>query len=356
MATILVVEDIPENIRLLFVILEDAGFHVLIAQNGEAALERARTAQPDLILLDVMMPGAYDGFETCARLKAAPETRRIPVIFMTALAETNEKIKGFQIGAVDYITKPFEPEEVLVRVKTHLTIQQLQNDLHAKNQELQVKNEMLADREVHLTALVEAKTRKIENITLTLVNALENANFLKDNDTGNHIRRVGEFSALLAEKYGCDRDFVRRIRLYAPLHDVGKIGMPDAILRKNGKFTPEDMQQMQQHVVYGGRLLASDEIDQMAANIALYHHEKWDGSGYVNHLAGEAIPLEARIVALADVYDALSSQRVYKPAFSEEVSNRIIADEAGKHFDPALVELFFAHKAEFEAMRARLSQ
>ncbi|GAK54043.1 response regulator receiver modulated metal dependent phosphohydrolase [Candidatus Moduliflexus flocculans] len=355
MATILVVEDMPENIRLLFTMLEDAGFRVLISQNGESAFERASFAQPDLILLDVMMSGAYDGFETCARLKALPETRQIPVIFMTSLAETSEKIRGFQVGAVDYITKPFEPEEVLARVKTHLTIQQLQNDLCEKNQELQIKNEMLADHEVHLTALVEAKTRKIENITLALINALEHANFLKDNETGNHIRRVGEFSALLAEKYGCDREFVRRIKLYAPLHDVGKIGMPDAILNKTGQFTPDDMQQMQQHVIYGGKLLTSDEIDPMAANIALYHHEKWDGSGYVNHLVGEAIPLEARIVALADVYDALSSQRVYKPAFSDEVSSRIIANEAGKHFDPAFVQLFFAYKAEFEALRARLS-
>jgi putative two-component system response regulator len=344
--TILAVDDNPVNLELLFDLLDNAGFEVLVSQNGQSALKRAKNTHPDIILLDIMMPD-MDGFETCRRLKADETTKDIPIIFMTALSETVDKVRGFALGAVDYITKPIDPEEVLARVNTHLTMQRLQNELKAKNA-------MLADREVHLIKLVEEKTQKIEHITLALVNALENANALNDDETGNHIRRGGAYSAFIAEQYGCDRDFVKRIRLYAPLHDVGKVGLPDALLKKAGKYTAEEFIQMQQHVVLGARLLESEGIDEMARNIALYHHEKWDGTGYVNRLAGEDIPLEARIVTIVDVYDALISKRVYKEAFSEDKADQIIREESGRHFDPKMVEIFFKHKQAIQEIRRAL--
>jgi putative two-component system response regulator len=263
---------------------------------------------------------------------------------MTALSETVDKVTGFSLGAVDYITKPFQVEEVLARIRTHLTLQHLQR-------ELQTKNAMLADREVHLTRLVEEKTQKIENITLALVQALERTNVVNDEDTGYHIRRVGEYSVYLAEQYGCNREFVKRIKLYAPLHDVGKVGLPDTILKKPGKYTEAEFVAMQEHVRIGARILENEDIDPMARNIALYHHEKWDGSGYVQHLKREAIPLEARIVSLADVYDALLSERVYKKAFSEENARQIVRKESGTHFEPALVKVFFDHITNLKEIR-----
>jgi len=335
-AIILAVDDAPANLGLLFEFLDDAEFEVLVSQNGQSAIKRVHnTPPPDLILLDVIMPG-MDGFETCRRLKADQNTKDIPVIFMTALGDTVDKVKGFSLGAVDYITKPIEAEEVLGRIKTHLTLKYLQD-------ELKTKNVMLANREIHLMHLVEEKTQTIENITLALVNALEHANALNDLDTGKHLKRVGEYAALLADLYGCKQDFVKRIHLYAPLHDVGKVGLSDALLKKSGKYTAEERTQMQQHVVFGASVLGREGIDAMSRNIALYHHERWDGTGYVNRLAGETIPLEARIVALVDVYDALLSKRVYKQAFSEEKAKQLIREERGKHFEPGLVDIFFQH-------------
>ena len=336
---ILVVDDNPANLNVLFDIFGDMKYDVLFASDGESCLRLVETESPDLILLDVMMPG-IDGFETCRRLKAKERTKDIPVMFMAALSETVDKVRGLEAGAVDYITKPIQPEEVLARVKTHLTLRKMYR--------------MLQDREVHLSALVEEKTRMVTNVTMTLVNALESANKLNDSDTGNHIKRVGEYAAFLAEQYGCDVDFVKRIRLYAPLHDVGKVGLPDRILRKPGQFTKDEFVEMQQHVVFGASLLSGDGLDEMAQNIALYHHERWDGSGYVHKLVGEQIPLEARIVAVADVFDALVTERVYKPAFSNEKAAQIIAADAGKHFDPAIVDIFLAYQEEMFTIKTSL--
>jgi putative two-component system response regulator len=345
--TILAVDDNPMNLNLLFDLLDTAGYKIFFAQDGERAVHTAVNVSPDLILLDIMMPG-IDGFETCRQLKSNAETKEIPIIFMSALSDTVDKLKGFDVGAVDYITKPFHGEEVLARVRTHLTLQNLQN-------ELKEKNRLLGDREVHLTKLVEEKTQKIENITLTLVNALENANALNDDDTGKHIKRVGEYSALLAEKYGCDREFIKKIKLFAPLHDVGKVGLPDTLLKKAGRYSREEAILMQEHVVFGSRLLSGEAIDEMAHNIVSYHHEKWDGTGYVKGLQKEEIPLEARIVAIADVFDALMSKRVYKEAFEYSEVIKIIKESSGSHFDPELVTLFLDNQEElydiFENMK-----
>lgn len=349
-SSILIVDDQSANLNLLFQIFKNTKYDILSASDGSTCLQIVEDERPDLILLDVVMPG-IDGFETCLRLKANEKTRDIPIIFMTARTDTSDKLKGFGVGAVDYITKPIQPKEVLARVKTHLTIKHLQAELRAKNTELQTKNveleaknAMLADREVHLMHLVEEKTQKVSSLTIALINALENANLLNDSDTGKHIRRVSAYSAFLAEEYGCERDFVKRIELYASLHDVGKVGLPDAILKKPGKYTEEEFIAMQQHVVIGAKMLENEEIDPMARNIAFYHHEWWNGTGYVNQLTHDDIPLEARIVSIADVYDALTTKRVYKGAFSEEKAEEIITEESGTHFDPTLVGLFWENK------------
>ena len=221
--------------------------------------------------------------------------------------------------------------------------------------ELRTKNHMLEDREVHLTHLVDAKIRTIEKMTLGLVTVLEDANLANDDETGNHIRRVSEYSALVAKAYGTDRDFVKRIKLYASLHDVGKVGIADAILKKPGRYTPEEFEEMKQHVVIGHRMLDSAEIDPMARNISLYHHERWNGSGYVHGLQGEEIPLEARIVSLADVFDALTTKRVYKDAFPVSKAEQIIMEERGEQFDPRVVDAFFDQKADFIRIKELLA-
>jgi putative two-component system response regulator len=320
---ILIVDDIAENRRLLATTIQKhTRYAVRLASDGAAVLKAIERELPDLILLDIMMPG-MDGYMVSKALKNNPATKDIPIIFLTAMADMASKVKAFELGGVDYITKPFHEHELLARIHAQIRLKNYQD---------------------HLNYLVEEKTRKIEDTTIGLVNALENANFYNDTDTGNHIRRVSEYSAFLAEQYGCDADFVKRIRLYASLHDVGKVGLPDAILKKPGKYTDEEFRAMQQHVMIGARMLESKGIDPMAKNVALYHHERWDGAGYVHGLAGEAIPLEARLVAIADVYDALVTKRVYKKAFEDEDACRLIHLEIGKHFDPRLAELFLQHK------------
>lgn len=331
---ILIVDDIAENRRLLATTIKRrTPYSVQLASDGESVLKAIEKDLPDLILLDIMMPG-LDGYAVSQALKSNPATRDIPIIFLTAMTDVESKVKAFKLGGVDYVTKPFSEPELLSRIHAHIRLKNFQD---------------------HLNHLVEEKTKKIENITIALVNALENANLANDTDTGNHIRRVSEYSAFLAEQYGCDSDFTKRIKLYASLHDVGKVGIPDALLKNPGKYTDEEFRAMQQHVVIGARMLDSEGIDSMAKNVALYHHEKWDGTGYIHHLAGEAIPLEARIVTVVDVYDALITERVYKKAFTEEEACQFIREQAGKHFDPHLAEIFLAHLPEIRAIKKRLA-
>ena len=322
---ILVVDDNPANLNVLFDIFGDMKYDVLFASDGESCLRLVEIEWPDLILLDVMMPG-IDGFETCRRLKANERTRDIPVMFMTALAETVDKVKGLELGAVDYVTKPIQPEEVLARVKTHLTMRKMFT--------------MLQDREKHLTHLVEEKTRMVGNITHALVNALENANRLNDTDTGNHIKRVGEYAAFLAAQCGCEYDFVKRIRLYAPLHDVGKVGIPDHLLFKKGRLTAGEMDKMRMHVEIGHRIAQS--IPELApmSDLLLKHHEWWNGQGYPLGLRENEIPLECRIFSIADAYDAMTHDRPDRAAFTGKEAAAELRRCAGSQFDPELVDSF----------------
>lgn len=316
--TILIVDDTPENLEILSGVLRPF-YKVSAALDGYSALDIAlKESKPDMILLDVMMPG-LNGYEVCERLKAHPATMNIPVIFVTAMNETQDEKRGFELGAVDYISKPINPTLVLARIKTHLA-------LYDQNREL--------DRRVR------ERTEELEKTRLDVIQILGRAAEYKDNETGMHVIRMSHYSRLLAEAVAGEANgWTDRVFQASPMHDIGKIGIPDHILCKPGKFDPEEWEIMQRHAHYGGDILGEhhSKLLAMAKEIAIYHHEKWDGSGYPHAIAGEEIPIEARIVAIADVFDALTSERPYKTAWTVEDAMNYIEENAGKHFDPELV-------------------
>jgi putative two-component system response regulator len=304
---ILAVDDEPSNLQLLRQILQDR-YGMLYAKDGQRALELAQQERPDLILLDVMMPG-MTGYEVCRQLKANPATAAIPVIFVTALAETSDELSGFEAGAVDYIMKPVSAPIVKARVRTHLSL---------------------------------VRTDELRETRLQIVQRLGLAAEYKDNETGLHVIRMSHFAKLLGLASGMHETEAEELLHAAPLHDVGKIGIPDRILQKPGKLNDEEWRIMQTHVTIGARIIGEHPrgVLSVAQRVALGHHEKWDGSGYPSGLAGEAIPFEARVVAVADVFDALTSVRPYKKAWSVEEALNYLRDNRGRHFEPALVDRF----------------
>ncbi|QYJ99708.1 two-component system response regulator [Shewanella alkalitolerans] len=320
-ATVLVVDDTPENIDILVGILGDE-YKVKVAIDGPKALAIAGKSAPDIILLDVMMPG-MNGYEVCKRLKQEPLTAHIPVIFVTALTDVADETQGFELGAVDYITKPVSAPVVKARVKTHLS---------------------LYDQKRLLEQEVKARTRELEVTRLEIIRRLGRAAEYKDNETGMHVIRMSHYARLLAREAGMSEHFCELIYNASPMHDIGKIGTPDAILKKPAKLDDEEWREMQRHAEIGAEIIGEhpDPMLEMARRIALTHHEKWDGSGYPKGLSGEEIPIEGRIVAIADVFDALTSIRPYKQAWSVEDTLALIDREAGKHFDPELVTHFKA--------------
>ncbi|ACA87582.1 response regulator receiver modulated metal dependent phosphohydrolase [Shewanella woodyi ATCC 51908] len=321
-ATVLVVDDTPENIDVLAGVLRDL-YKVKVARNGEIALKITRSpSPPDLILLDVMMDG-IDGYEVCRQLKEDHSTRHIPIIFVTAKIAQEDEVKGFELGAVDYISKPISPAIVLSRVKTHLA-------LYNQNRELDRK--------------VLEKTQEISDNQLKVVQRLGRAAEYKDNETGMHVIRMSHYTYVLALATGMSEKDAETLRVAAPMHDVGKIGIPDSILQKQGKLDEDEWQVMLTHAEIGAEILGDDssEMLSIARTVALSHHEKWDGSGYPYGLKGEAIPMVGRIVAIADVFDALTSIRPYKQAWSVDEALGLLKEESGRHFDPSLVTLFIA--------------
>lgn len=317
---ILIVDDTPDNIDILGSILRSE-YDIKVALNGEKALNIVNShSKPDMILLDVMMPG-MDGYEVCRCLKNNPTTSQIPVIFITAKSDAEDEEKGFSLGAVDYITKPISPPIVKARVKTHLA-------LYDQNRELALQ--------------VKAHTEELSHTRLEIIRRLGRAAEYKDNETGLHVIRMSHYSRLIAQAYGGNEEWIDLVFYAAPMHDIGKIGIPDQILLKNGKLTKEEWDIMKKHPEFGARIIGNDysSLLKMSRIIAMTHHEKWDGSGYPNGLVGEEIPLEGRIVAIADVFDALTSERPYKQAWSFEDSVKHIDNESGGHFDPKLVSCF----------------
>ncbi|MFB9886387.1 HD-GYP domain-containing protein [Balneatrix alpica] len=319
--TILVVDDTPENIDVLAGILREQ-YRVKVALNGEQALKLAKGPdQPDLILLDVMMP-ELDGYEVCERLQKDLVTRHIPVIFVTARSDVADEIRGFELGAVDYITKPISPPIVKARVRTHLALYDQQRELERR---------------------VSERTRELERTRLEIVRCLGAAAEYKDNETGMHVIRMSHYTHQLALAAGLHEEVANLLLHAAPMHDVGKIGIPDAILQKPGKLDPDEWEIMKRHALYGAEILSTNNPSPlllMAKEVAITHHEKWDGSGYPYGLRGEMIPISGRLVAIADVFDALTSERPYKRAWSVEDAMALLRREAGKHFDPELVVLF----------------
>ena len=352
--TVLVVDDTADNLALMSRLLNDR-YRVKLANSGQKALKIAQSeTPPDLVLLDVMMPG-MDGYEVCRRLKAEPKTSGIPVIFLTAKAEVEDERSGLALGAVDYITKPISPPIVLARVETHLNLKKAADFLRDQNE--------------YLEAEVQRRTMEITAIQDVTILAMASLAETRDSDTGNHIRRTQHYVKVMAEQLRQHPRFAETLTdayvdmLFksAPLHDIGKVGIPDRILLKPGRFTPDEFEIMKTHTTLGFDAIQHAEVSlgtsvaflDMAKDIALYHQEKWDGSGYPKALAGEDIPLSARLMAVADVYDALISRRVYKEGMSHEKAVGIIAEGRGSHFDPDLVDAFMAAHDKFKAIAVR---
>ncbi|HDY7979607.1 response regulator [Vibrio vulnificus] len=353
--TVLVVDDNSENRSLLNGLLSST-YRVLIATNGMQAISACQSHLPDIVLLDIMMP-EMDGYEVCLQLKADPRTAHIPIIFLTAKSQIEDEQKGFDVGAVDYILKPISPPILMSRVRNHLKLK------HAM-EELAQQNTVLEDK-------VKARTHELESLQDATIGAMASLAETRDNETGNHIRRTQHYIRLLGEQLIREGLFLDQLNestlavLYksAPLHDIGKVGIPDEVLLKPGKLTDEEFEIMKSHTELGKLVIETVEesIDfqcdflMYAKEIAYSHQEKWDGSGYPQKIKGEAIPLSARMMAIADVYDALISHRVYKPAFSHEKAVSIISEGKGSHFDPRIVDSFMNIHEQFRDVAARFS-
>lgn len=355
-ATVLVVDDTPDNLMLMADLLKDR-YRVKAANSGETALRVLQNNPlPDLILLDIMMPG-LSGHDVARQLQQDPRTRQIPIIFLTALASMENEIQGLELGAVDYITKPISPPLVLARVQTQLKIK--------------AAADFLRDQNDFLEQEVQRRTREVIAIQDVTIQAMASLAETRDNETGNHIRRTQHYVRLLAEllrdhprfSQFLNDDSIRQLFRSAPLHDIGKIGIPDHILLKPGRFTPQEFEIMKTHTTLGRDAIqrAEDQLGlsvdflRMAKEIAYSHQEKWDGSGYPQGLVGEEIPMSARLMAVADVYDALISRRVYKAGMPHDQAVQIIRQGRASHFDPDVCDVFLANAEQFHLIAERFA-
>lgn len=353
-ATILIVDDKPENLSLLQGMLLGRGYRVLELTSGKQALAALKKCRPDLILLDIMMPD-IDGFEVCRQVKEDGRLKEIPVIFISALEDTDVRLKAFDGGGIDFISKPLREQEVLARVEVHLKLREAQRKLARQNQ--------------YLESLVQEKVKEISASQLATIVAVSKLAESRDEETGHHIERTREFCRILAEKlsensryaHQIDTDFIKNIYHAAPLHDIGKVSVADNILLKPGKLTPEEFEAIKTHSMLGAETLETvranypgNQFINLGIEITRSHHEKWDGSGYPDGLSGKKIPLSARIMAVADVYDALRSRRPYKEPFSHEKAYDIIKKEANSHFDPVIVSAFVSLESAVADLWERL--
>jgi len=344
---ILIVDDERFYINVLVELLKDT-YKIYIAKSGEQALKRINDNLPDLILLDIMMPD-MDGYQTCIEIKKNSQWAQIPLIFLTGKTDQDSEAKAFEFGAVDFITKPIVPTTVSARIKTHLSLLQARQALEQQNKLLEEK--------------VRERTHEIELTQDAAIYSLSTLAEYRDLETGDHIRRTQQFIKILAKELQSNPSFsnclddntIEMLFKSAPLHDIGKIAVPDTILKKPGPLSPEEMIEMKKHTTYGGnaiknaeKLSGSSSFLKFAKEIAYYHQEKWDGSGYPEGLKGSKIPISARLMAIADVYDALVNKRVYKPAFSHQYAVDYITQQKGLHFDPDMVDAFLQVQNKFE--------
>jgi cyclic di-GMP phosphodiesterase len=345
---VLIVDDETFNLKIVSLALSELNIEILKASSGKEALDILENEKVDLVLLDLMMP-EMNGFDILVKLKSMGILNITSVLILTAIQESDEKITALELGALDYITKPFIRAELLARVKLHLSLRNYQNQMQKYTNNLE--------------GLVSDRTQELKETQDVISFSLARLAESRDPETGDHLERMSRYSAIIARgligKTGLqseiDEVYVTTLQKVAVLHDIGKVGIPDNILLKPGKLTVEEFNQMKLHTILGGDTL-KDAINslkkpiqylQIAMEVAYFHHEKWNGKGYPKGLKGKNIPLSARIVALADVYDALRSKRVYKPGFSHEKSKSIILEEKGNHFQPEIVDLFLKYEDEF---------
>lgn len=353
--TVLVVDDTPANLSLLAQILK-TDYRVKMANNGPRALELAEQSPPDLVLCDVMMPG-MNGIEVCRRLKANPATVRIPLIFVTAAMDVEDEQTGFEVGAVDYIHKPLTPAIVLARIRTHLEIKRWQD--------------FMEDQSAWLQNEVNRRVEQVLQLQTASIHVMVSLAEFRDEDTGNHIRRTQEYVRRLGDwllQRGLHHPELTaatldQIAQAAPLHDIGKIAIPDHILLKPGRLDPDELATMRTHAMRGFEILEQarksmgedNSLLIYASQITRHHHERWDGSGYPDGLSGDTIPLSARLMAVANVYDAARSARPYKSPFSHDETRTLIEEGRGSHFDPQIVDAFITLEAEFAEIADRLA-
>ena len=320
-STILIVDDEYSGRETLQSILEGEGYNLVMAENGPQAITKAKSILPDVILLDVMMPG-MTGFEVCEKIRNDPDVAEIPIIILTALDDRDSLLRGLKAGADDFISKPFDRFELRARLIGITRLNRYQKLLQERKN-LRTANKRLSDA---YEATIEGWSHAMD---------------LRDRETEGHSRRVTELSIKLAQAMGMSDEDISHLRHGALLHDMGKIGIPDSILHKPTELTADEWVIMRQHPKFAYDMLNSIEYLREALEIPYFHHEKWDGTGYPQGLKGEQIPLAARIFAVADVWDALTSDRPYRPAWSTEEAQSYIREQSGKHFDPKVVELFF---------------
>ncbi|MBI2433907.1 MAG: response regulator [Candidatus Hydrogenedentes bacterium] len=348
---VLVVDDLEQNVEVLRRFLEPMGFEVHSASHGEEAIEVVNASPPDVLLLDLVMPG-MDGFEVCRRLKRSEQTRHIPVIIITGVSDKQANVDAVDAGADDFLTKPFDKVLLEARIRSSIRAKLLQDRVLAYQQELEMR--------------VAERTKQLELSQHITVFSLAKLSESRDVETGDHLERIRSYARELADElalwpkyHGVIRnEFVEELYHSSPLHDIGKVGIPDRILLKPGKLTTEEFEIMKTHTLIGGDTLRAADMEAgrdsflaMGRDIAYYHHEKYDGSGYPYGMGGGDIPLPARIVALADVYDALSSKRPYKEPFDHETSRKILLEGRGKHFDPDVVDAFLKREERFLYIR-----
>jgi len=354
---ILIVDDCAVNVEILHELLRD-DYEVAIARTGEECLEKLPQLCPDLVLLDIMMPG-IDGYETCRRIKTGPSGGFTHVILVSGKASTRERLQGYEAGADDYVVKPFNHDELLAKVRIQFRLRETTEQLWSANARIHKFN-------AELESLVQQRTAEVVATRDVAIFALAKLADSRDPETGEHLERMRNYSRILADQLSregpyveqIDREFIDDIYRSSPLHDIGKVGIPDAILLKPGPLTRDEFETMKQHATIGAEALkhavqqsACGSFLDMAIDIARHHHERYLGNGYPDGLAGDEIPLSARIVALADVYDALTTDRVYKPTLDPGVAKNMIQEETGQHFDPAVVDAFRNRYEDFCTIR-----